>query len=282
MLCWKPAAHRCLFHLLCTDMALTDKAKITDCKKIFLFCKDKLLLCGKNKDAPQLPAAAVFAQFIDKKIVNEWFYDSDYGYTAARTEKELQDSKDFSFFYLPLRSIFALEYPFARLAARSLALLNWKDSTRFCSACAGVLENAEDETALVCSACGKRLYPALSPAIIVQVYKGEKLLLAKHRERNTDIYTCLAGYVEPGENLEECVQREVREETGIEISDIRYVASQSWPFPNQFMVGFRARWKSGDICIQKSEIADARWFDKDNLPSIPKAGSLAYRLISGK
>ena len=88
--------------------------------------------------------------------------------------------------------------------------------------------------------------------------------------------------MEPGENLEECVQREVREETGIEISDIRYVASQSWPFPNQFMVGFRARWKSGDICIQKSEIADARWFDKDNLPSIPKAGSLAYKLISGK
>ena len=71
MLYWKPAAHQCLFHLLCTDMALTDKAKITDCKKIFLFCKDKLLLCGKNKDAPQLPAAAVFAQFIDKKIVNE-------------------------------------------------------------------------------------------------------------------------------------------------------------------------------------------------------------------
>lgn len=282
MLCWKQAAHRYRFPLLCTDMALIDKAKKSTCKNFFLFCNDKLLLCGKNKDTAQLPTAAVFEQFVDTKLVNEWFYDSDYDYTAARIEKELPDSKDFSFFYFPLRSIFALEYSFTHLAARALALLNWKKSTRFCAFCAGVLKNAEDETALVCSSCGKRLYPALSPAIIVQVYKEEKLLLAKHCERNTDIYTCLAGYVEPGENLEECVQREVREETGIEITDIRYIASQSWPFPNQFMVGFRAQWKSGDICIQKSEIADACWFDKDSLPSIPKAGSLAYRLITGK
>ena len=115
----------------------------------------------------------------------------------------------------------------------------------------------------------------------MQVCKGDKLLLAKHSRRNTDIYTCLAGYVEAGENLEDCVRREVFEETGIELGEVRYVASQSWPFPDQLMAGFRAEWKSGDIEIQKNEISDARWFDKNNLPEIPKPGSLAYKLITG-
>jgi NAD+ diphosphatase len=115
----------------------------------------------------------------------------------------------------------------------------------------------------------------------VRVEKDGKILLARHVQRIPDIYTCLAGYVELGESLEECVQREVREEAGLEVADVRYVGSQHWPYPNQLMLGFAARWKSGELKLQPEELADARWFDPADLPHIPPPGSMAHRLIRG-
>lgn len=246
-------------------------------EKVFLFSDNKLLAYTDNVSI--LPDAEVLKHFLRHHCISDWLYDSDYDYTGARLEKDAPVSDRFC--WLPLRSVFAAEYDFASLASRAMALLNWKAKNRFCSYCGNAMKDAEDETARVCVQCARRVYPSISPAIIVQVCKGDKLLLAKHSQRNTDIYTCLAGYVEAGENLEDCVRREVFEETGIELAEVRYIASQSWPFPDQLMAGFRAEWKSGDIQIQKSEISDARWFAKDNLPEIPKPGSLAYKLITG-
>ena len=111
--------------------------------------------------------------------------------------------------------------------------------------------------------------------------KGDKLILAKHRFRNQNIHTYIAGFIEIGESAEQAVVREVREEVGIEIKDLRYVGSQGWPFPDQLMLGFRAEYKSGDIRVQESELVEAKWFTKDALPPFPKRGSMGRRLITG-
>ena len=117
--------------------------------------------------------------------------------------------------------------------------------------------------------------------MIVLVEKGDSILLARHKQRNTDMFTCLAGYVEHGENLEQCVAREVLEEAGITITNIRYMGSQSWPFPDQLMVAFKADWQSGDLHPDDGEINELRWFKRDQLPVIPGKGSVAYNLITG-
>ena len=101
-------------------------------------------------------------------------------------------------------------------------------------------------------------------------------------QRNTDVFSCIAGFVELGESLEQCVAREVREETSLEIKNIKYVGSQSWPFPDQLMLAYTADYDAGEINVQEEELSEAKWFRRDNLPSIPKAGSVAYNLINGK
>ena len=115
----------------------------------------------------------------------------------------------------------------------------------------------------------------------MRVEKEGKILLAQHVQRIPDLWTCLAGYVELGESLEDCVRREVKEEAGIDVGDVRYVASQHWPYPNQLMVGFSAQWKAGELRLQPEELSAARWFDPADLPKIPPRGSMAYRLICG-
>ncbi len=258
-------------------MALISNPAQAAGKSAFLFCENKLLVRADNQIA--LPGFEILERCMRHQFVCDWLYDTDYDYTAARLEKDVPLGD--AFCWVPLRSIFASECSFAFEASRAHSLLNWKGGTRFCSHCGNALKDAENETARVCIQCGRYTYPSPSPAIIVLVEKGDTLLLAKHSTRNTDVYTCLAGYVEAGENLESCVAREIKEETGIEVTNVRYVASQSWPFPDQLMASFRADWKSGEITIQQSEISDARWFEKDALPEIPQPGSLAYKLITG-
>ena len=183
--------------------------------------------------------------------------------------------------WVRLRRLIAAESPWAAAACRALGLLNWRAAHRFCGACGGRLEEHAAEVARQCGACGKVEYPGLAPAVIVRVEKEGRILLARHVERIQDVFTCLAGYVELGESLEECVRREVREEVGLEVDDVRYVASQHWPYPNQLMVGFVARWASGELRLQPGEIAEARWFDPGDLPKIPPPGSITHRLICG-
>ncbi|NCC94755.1 MAG: NAD(+) diphosphatase, partial [Opitutae bacterium] len=143
------------------------------------------------------------------------------------------------------------------------------------------LEDHPAEMARRCTACGHMAYPAISPAVIVRVEKEGNILLARHVQRIPDLYTCLAGYLEVGESAEDGVRREVREETGLEVGDVVYAGSQPWPYPNQLMLAFKARWASGELALQADEIAEARWFDPADLPAIPPPGSVAYRLIHG-
>lgn len=165
------------------------------------------------------------------------------------------------------------------LAFRAKALLNWYKTEKFCGSCGAELKNHGKLTARECPSCKRVIFPRIEPCVIVLVNKGDKILLARHTYRNQDIYACIAGFMEAGESAEEAVRRELYEETGIKVKNLVYRGSQSWPFPDQLMLGFTAEWESGELKLQKEEIADAQWFDPENCPASPKPGSIAYRLI---
>ena len=165
------------------------------------------------------------------------------------------------------------------IAARAVQIVNWDRTHRFCGRCGTAMEAKTTERAKGCPSCGLLHFPRLSPAIIVLVERGQELLLARSRHFAPGRYSVIAGFVEPGETLEETVVREIREEVGIRIKDIRYFGSQAWPFPHSLMVGFTATYHSGEISLNDHEIEDARWFTADNLPTIPNKMSISRKLI---
>ena len=165
------------------------------------------------------------------------------------------------------------------LSGRAIQIVEWDRTHQYCGHCATPTTQLSHERAKRCPNCGLVNYPRLSPAIIVLVSRGEEILLARAPRFPPGMYSVLAGFVEPGESLEETVVREVREEVGIEVKDIRYFGSQPWPFPNSLMIGFTATYASGDIVIEPQELVEAGWFSKYNLPQIPPKLSIARKLI---
>ena len=141
------------------------------------------------------------------------------------------------------------------------------------------MEDMPDERAKRCPACGLVNYPRLSPAVIVAVIKGDQILLARNKRFRAPFYSVLAGFVEPGETLEQCVQREIHEEVGLSVKNIRYFGSQPWPFPNSLMIGFVADYAGGEIAVDNSELMEAGWFSAESLPVLPSPISIAWQLI---
>ncbi len=180
----------------------------------------------------------------------------------------------------PLRSFFA-QYgeEVAMPYFRAKALVEWLRANRYCPRCGARLEMGVGETSLHCPACDNTIFPRLDPCVIMLVSRGDEILLALHRQRNISRYSCLAGFMEAGESAEQAVRREVMEETGIRVRNVRYFGSQSWPFPSQLMLGFTAEYESGEIRVQDEELKDAKWFPRSECPATPPPGSLAYRLI---
>lgn len=170
------------------------------------------------------------------------------------------------------------------VAGRAVQLVEWARTHRFCGRCGELTEPAAGERAMRCPKCRLLSFPRLAPAMITLVTRGERgpdqeALLARGVQFPMPMYSCLAGFVEPGETLEGAVVREVREEVGVEVDDVMYAGSQPWPFPHSLMLGFRARWVGGDIVCDPKEIADAQWYRKDALPQIPPGISIARKLI---
>ena len=165
------------------------------------------------------------------------------------------------------------------IAARATQLIAWDRTHQYCGHCATPMQQAPTERAKRCPACNLRQYPRLSPAVIMLIHRGEDILLARAPRFREGMYSVLAGFVEPGESLEETVAREVKEEVGVEIKNIRYFGSQPWPFPNSLMVGFTAEYASGEIVPEPTEIEAADWFHKDNIPPVPGKLSIARKLI---
>ena len=166
------------------------------------------------------------------------------------------------------------------LAATASQILEWYKSHRFCSRCGTPTEaHPRGERARVCPNCAYPQYPRIHPCVIVAITKNDSILLARAQRFTRPMYSLLAGFVEVGETLEHAVIREVAEESGIQVKNLRYFGSQSWPFPNNLMLAFQAEWASGDIVIQEEEIMDAQFFRFDNLPEIPPSGSIASQVI---
>lgn len=177
------------------------------------------------------------------------------------------------------QAMMALPAPLSAVAGRAAQLLDWDRHHRFCGACGTPTERHASDRSRVCPACGLSAYPRLSPAMMALVWRPGELLLARSPHYAKGMYSALAGFVEPGESLEETVAREVAEEVGLAVSDLRYYGSQSWPFPNSLMIAYTARYASGDIVPQPGEIEDARWFPLHALPPIPPRFSISGHLI---
>ena len=157
--------------------------------------------------------------------------------------------------------------------------MDWDRDDQYCSRCGTKNERRSEERAKQCPACGSVSFPRISPAVIVLVERDGKALLARSGRFPEGLFSTIAGFVEPGETLEDAVRREVREETGIDVKNIRYFGSQPWPFPDSLMVGFTAEYAGGEITVDDNEILDARWFGAENLPEIPGKVSIARALI---
>lgn len=165
------------------------------------------------------------------------------------------------------------------LAGRATQLVEWFKTHKFCGRCGQETHLHVSDRARVCHRCDLRFYPRLSPSIIVLVTRGDEVLLARNANWPEGFYSTLAGFVEPGESVEQTLHREVREEVGIEIQNVRYKGSQPWAFPNSLMLGYHADYLSGEFHLQEDEIADAQWFHYRNLPKIPGKMAISRWLI---
>ena len=165
------------------------------------------------------------------------------------------------------------------VASRAAQVLEWDRAHRFCGVCGTATVLQPHERARKCPACGHAAYPRLSPAMMVLVWRGKELLLARAPHYAPGMFSALAGFVEPGESLEDCVHREVAEEVGVRVRGLRYYGSQSWPFPHSLMVAYTAEWVAGEIVRQEDEIEAAGWFNIDALPGVPPRFSIAGHLI---
>jgi NAD+ diphosphatase len=181
---------------------------------------------------------------------------------------------------MPVRSLFSLAgAEEIYLAGRAIQLLDWQKNHRYCGKCGAPTAIKAGQFAMLCPACGLVAYPKISPAVMVLINRGDELLLARSPRFRPGIYSALAGFVEAGETLEQCASREVLEEVGITITNLRYFRSQSWPFPDSLMVAFFADYAGGIITPDPSEIEDAKWFSRSALPALPEPVSLARQLI---
>ncbi len=173
----------------------------------------------------------------------------------------------------------ALVEPDLSLALTAAHLARWRRTSRHCGVCGAATAPAALHRAMACSACGHLVFPRVSPAVIVQVVRGGRILLGRSHRHPPGSYSVLAGFVDPGESLEDAVRREIAEESGVQVTNVRYFGSQPWPFPDSLMVGFTAEWASGSPAPRDDELEDVAWFRAEALPPVPPSYSIARTLI---
>ena len=273
------------------------------CENHFVFLENEILVkssaltnnTGTPLNQNDLPDDKTLHKILEAQFASDWFCEPEKNYCAFMLEKDSPLPAGYS--TIPLRSFFwktkspyeqenALPCPLGNLASRAHGFLRLRETYIYCPKCGKKLEVSETLTAKVCPSCGREDFPRIEPAVIVLVSRntpgGKEVLLVKSKTSVNKYFSCIAGFIEHGETAEETVKREVLEETGITVKNIRYVGSQAWPFPDQLMLAFRAALAGGEIKIQEEEIADAAWFKRDSLPETPPPGSVAYNLIFGK
>ncbi len=245
----------------------------------FLFQRDRILVhvAGGTAQIPRIrdPQALHIAPIRTQYLGT---LDDMQCYAAEINAQYCEAPTDMAF--LSLRKIFGMiPDDLFRIACRASAVMYWDRTYQFCGQCGRPVQFSTVERAKVCPGCGLTSYPRISPAVIVAVTKDRQILLAHGKGFPGNFYSVLAGFVEPGETFEDCVVREIKEEVGVHVDDIRYFGSQPWPFPDSLMVAFTARYAGGDIIADNKEVTDARWFTTDDLPDIPGKISISRQLI---
>lgn len=244
----------------------------------FVFCGDELLVAEADLALPDAPALALLGladeQFLPIGMLDDaycrvaWLPRGTAAPEGYRTRR--------------LRALFgAVDDARLAVAGRAFQVAEWARTHRFCGACGEAMQALAGERCMRCTACGHAAYPRISPAMMVLVRRGPQILLARHRNSPTNFFTALAGFVEAGESIEECIHREVYEEVGLQVRDLRYFASQAWPFPHSLMIAFTAEYAGGEIRLEEHEIAEAVWVGPDDpMPPVPPLGlSIAGHLI---
>lgn len=242
----------------------------------FLFCNDELLV-----EARGVNAVIPFIKDLEKLNLNNVQYlGSLQGKNCFCGELNEETVIPNNMYFSKIRALIGiLEENMFWLAGRAIQIVNWNNHHSFCGRCGNQTEVVKGERAKECPKCGLINYPRICPAIIVAVVKDGQLLLAHNNLSPKGFYSVVAGFVEPGETFEECVAREVNEEIGIKVKNIKYFGSQPWPFPNSIMVGFTAEHAEGEINVDGIEIGHADWYKPNALPLVPASISIARKLI---
>lgn len=243
----------------------------------FIFSEGRLLVKKKGQkiDIPVSTDIDGGMRFIQKQYIGAL---GDRPCYAAEVAAESVSEAHFEFYLL--RSLFSvLNEEMIWLAGRANHLVYWQKNHQYCGACGKKTTDKKDERAKICLQCGLVNYPRLSPAVIVAVVKDNTLLLARNKRFKLPLYSVLAGFVEPSETLEQCVEREVWEEVGIRVKNIKYFGSQPWPFPDSLMVAFTADYAGGEIRVDETELTEANWYPSDAMPRTPPPLSIAGKLI---
>lgn len=244
----------------------------------FVFCKGDLLLEKTSDGRYTIPyqeeAPTPLKEWTNVHTITPFGDDDVRTYTIDRP---VTDNPRYEM--CGLRATYnKLPHELYQIAGKCQEILYWDANTRFCGVCGGPMK-MHTEISKRCTHCGKEIWPLLATAIIVLIRREDKVLLVHARNFRGKFFGLVAGFVETGETLEEAVVREVHEEVGIKIKNIRYFASQPWPYPCGLMVGFTADYVSGELHLQRSELDDAGWFDRDHLPPVPDKMSIARQLI---
>jgi len=254
------------------------EAAPTDAALVFAFHQGRLLV-RRGEESAEVPAWGEVSGLLAGATAHLYLGRLD-GRPSFAIPLEAEPQAPPGYAFSGLRELFGrLEEPVHGVGGRAFQIIEWYLAHAFCGRCGTPTELVAKERARGCPNCGASYFPRINPAVIMLVEREGKMLLARNKLFRGPFYSCLAGFVEPGESLEEAVARAVLEEVGVEVCDIRYFASQPWPFPSQLMVGFTARHLSGEIRVQDSEILDAGWFGAGPLPELPGRFSLARRLI---
>ena len=242
----------------------------------FAFEKQQLI-CKSVAGMPEPPTADDF-RWMDYEVVSKHFLGRYQNRPCYALDVRGKASEGFS--AVGLRSLLGRTSPaLFYLAGRALQVVDWHSTHQYCGRCGTRMELHAADRAMKCPSCGLTNYPRISPSIIVLVTRGDEMLLARNAAWPSGMYSTLAGFVEPGESIEQTVHREVMEEVGLAVDNLQYFGSQSWPFPNSLMLGFHATYAGGDIVCQPEEIADAQWFTAATLPQTPPRTAISGWLI---
>lgn len=237
---------------------------------IFIFYQDTLLMVSNTLPRMQDIDPTVF-------MLNQ-FLISDGALLIAGSHIEASKLKGLD--WIPLRkALTLLSEEEQHLVFKAKSLLRWEALHQYCGQCGEKTQPKTNEMAKYCPNCDELFYPRFSPSVIVVIHDHQRILLGRKSTFMPGMYSCLAGFIEPGESAEMAIHREMLEEVNATVSDIRYFGSQAWPFPDSFMLGFFAKYQSGDLIIEKAELEDAKWFDIDALPTLPTTASISHHLI---